>query len=614
MELGVESESEKRERSEGQTTLSGDELEFSQFLHLDGAGYVYHPRFLSLLGAVDLELLQRQHDGDEILAGDDGSLLGGNLGLDFLPEHPYGLSLYGDRSERDVEREFSRSFELRTQLLGARFHYREGPLPLEISYDHRSREGSDLSLDIDETVDEFNVRGTYWIGERSRGKLTYTQTREDIGQQNLEIDRQLFSATNTTYLDPEKRKRFSGHLRYHDQSDVNDLSVTSALASLDWRHSNTLSAQYRGDIQRTEQNGDSVSNLNLSATLRHQLYESLSSTVDVYSRLEDASFGNTHAFGGIVDESYSKRLGAWGRLRLGLRPHAELEIRDPSQDTGFVVNEPVVLADSLPIELRRTDIAVGTLLVTDQSGAILYDENEDYRVTLRGALTEITRIPGGDITDGETVLVDYQHDLGGEADVLTTGVSTRARLELLDRLALYWRLTSWNQRETSGNGKLSLDSRDRQLTGIGFTRPWLSARVEYEDERGSFSSFRALSQAASVYTPPGSRWRARLSGSHRALDYTNTDEEVDRVVLVGTLQAAIGRRGLLRVEVEYERTRWSGQTDSELNDVDAIGVEASLLWSFRRVRAELGTRISRLDRLGQEESVDRVFLRVRREF
>jgi hypothetical protein len=47
--------------------------------------------------------------------------------------------------------------------------------------------------------------------------------------------------------------------------------------------------------------------------------------------------------------------------------------------------------------------------VTDQSGTTVYQENEDYFINFgdRSTPTNITRVQGGSISDGETVLVSY---------------------------------------------------------------------------------------------------------------------------------------------------------------------------------------------------------------
>jgi len=76
-----------------------------------------------------------------------------------------------------------------------------------------------------------------------------------------------------------------------------------------------------------------------------------------------------------------------------------------------VTDEEVTLVDVTPVELAFTGVQTGSAVVTDLTGATVYQEVSDYIVTYGGAgnPTSIARVSvGSSITDGETVLVTYQ--------------------------------------------------------------------------------------------------------------------------------------------------------------------------------------------------------------
>ena len=84
--------------------------------------------------------------------------------------------------------------------------------------------------------------------------------------------------------------------------------------------------------------------------------------------------------------------------------------------------------------------------------------------------------------------------------------------------------------------------------------------------------------------------------------------------LGASLGTSLTKDGHFDVEADYQRDRWYGDTQSELNDLDAIGVSTELSYRFRSLRFAIDARLSRVNRHGQQEERERVFLSVRRDF
>jgi hypothetical protein len=173
------------------------------------------------------------------------------------------------------------------------------------------------------------------------------------------------------------------------------------------------------------------------ALVRHQLYESLTSVLDLHgSRIRSDSPDTTFLatrYGAGVDESYTKRLPAKGRLSLGYGVRLDRERRETTGAILPFVDEPHTRTDGIPAFLNPPGVdRVGS--VTDPAG-IPYSETQDYVLLPLGALTEIRRVSGGRISNGGSVLVDYTAAAPPSDAFSTLFQSARVRLDLSDEEA-----------------------------------------------------------------------------------------------------------------------------------------------------------------------------------
>ena len=92
--------------------------------------------------------------------------------------------------------------------------------------------------------------------------------------------------------------------------------------------------------------------------------------------------------------------------------------------------------------LGRSDIDLGSTLVTDATGAITYLNGADYTLTETGNRVEIRRTLAGRIPDGGTVLVDYSLVPQKPLNYTITTTGARAQLDLFKHWSLYAGMTN----------------------------------------------------------------------------------------------------------------------------------------------------------------------------
>ncbi|MBE0603702.1 MAG: hypothetical protein IH611_08745 [Deltaproteobacteria bacterium] len=274
------------------------------------------------------------------------------------------------------------------------------------------------------------------------------------------------------------------------ETDVPQRSL-AVIESLDLQHTADLRSGWRGSVNTSRSGSVDTDSRDASALLRHQLYRSLTSTVDVRASTQESTGPDsrflTERRGAGWDESYTKKLPARGRISLGAAVRVGRERRESSGRLLSVVNERHQLLDGVPSFLDQPNVETVTL-VTDPVG-VPYTESLDYILVPQGLLTEIRRVPGGLIPDGGEVLVSYTAEAPPSDTYTTLGSSARARLELFDRLAaLYYRV---NRVSNRGGESLVLQELTDWVAGAEFTRRWLHAGAEYEEFRSNLSPYRA---------------------------------------------------------------------------------------------------------------------------
>ncbi|HTV76468.1 MAG TPA: hypothetical protein VMD57_05660, partial [Candidatus Baltobacteraceae bacterium] len=111
-------------------------------------------------------------------------------------------------------------------------------------------------------------------------------------------------------------------LNYNEQEEQGVPSDNlNAMLDFDMQHTPQLRSFYDYSFARYTTEGAESINQYARAGLQHQLYDSLSSTVDIHGALADnTSPGATldqQSAGTAVSEDYSKQLGGWGHLSIG---------------------------------------------------------------------------------------------------------------------------------------------------------------------------------------------------------------------------------------------------------------------------------------------------------
>jgi hypothetical protein len=410
----------------------------------------------------------------------------------------------------------------------------------------------------------------------------------------------------------------STNLRLFEETNGQTLRNISGRTGFDWKHNDNLRTNYTFSGRWNDYDVQSATTLDSRFFLNHQLYDSLETRFEILGRYEDATFRTQYEFGANIAPNYIKELGDWGRLNVLVAPHVSFFSNRLDEDTALIFDEGHVMVDLEPSVLRQQDVIETSIVVTDQNGSIVYDEGPlgDYIVNgVSGGLeTEIVRTPISAIADGELVLVDYEFELVGDNDTLSTGVNINSTLYFLDYWSVFGRYDNLDYHVLSGDeDALRLNSFDRYKLGLKYQGSWLSASAEYDDNDATLGSFRGYSGAVGLGTYGTRRWRAQLHATFAYRDNFDTGESVNHFAVSGSASSRFFKWGVLEAEGGWRRARWSGQS-SGANDIDAYHATLNYSWWYGKIELGVETGFAQLLRPSEDRSVFKFDMWVRRVF
>ena len=458
-----------------------------------------------------------------------------NFRTTFLSAKPYPLSIYSSRgtSRRDYDQFTRVTYERDT--VGADWSLQNAFAPLRISWESWSEETID-EIRIDRREESLlDMRAVHDSAGGDRTSLRYLyrdfSEEEDVGDAD---SGQIHSADiiDERALN-EKRKatlRSSMYYRSVTRGDRDDRSLLlRENYKGDYSENSQLSAVYLLDY-RAQGAFDSQRHY-AEASLKHQLYESLTSTFSLEASTssvggEGVDDGSS-AYGGSVSELYKKKLGDWGKLRVNLGLKRRDENRTSGTASTAALREAVVLTDGETVLLDSPGIVPETVEVTDSAGGRIYRRNVDYLLIQRGEFLEIQRAIGGEIPNGSTVWVSYLATADAEVNVSMLSGYGRASVSLFDDLLEVYGSTE--NTGYDGDTSVAYEDSDRSEAGISLGYKWFRAGFSFESYESDSIVYDSMRSYQSFSLRPWGGAYIDLQGDQVSNKFTreNSEQTID---------------------------------------------------------------------------------------
>lgn len=588
-------------------------------LNLNMRGSVFHPNLLEF--SIDGDLGYTWENGSirtvESPATDTTDQRNGTTALRrydaqllFLQEKDFPLSLSASHAITRRDYDFFRRVTVESDNYGANWSLKNKEWPLSIALSHSLEDIQDpdrpetdentralISLrnqrsihdltDLRYSLDDFRYEKSYYPDQHGLNHSIQLLDVRTFGNESFSAQDDSFLRTRLDYNNRNTILDSSTNIASPFPAAEENSSRFSANEELKLQHTEDLSTlyNYRFGNDKTDQAQNTQHKASIG--VRHQLYESLESTADIHGLTTDNSGAefdsSTRSAGAGFNESYTKKLGEWGRLTLDCGLGLDSEQRDSSGGTLSILNEDYALSFSRPTVLRHPGVDLSSLVITDRSGSIRYVESYDYAVVSRGDLVEIRRIVGGRIPDGESVLVDYNAS-AESSDQFSTALNNVAfRLDILDNiLGVYGKHYGVSH---SGGTTLLLEEINSNTVGVDMKAENFRAGVEYLMMDSNLLPYNSLHSFQHYNFSPFNDCSLGIDLDQLAIAYEDTDQKQKAYSYILNCRWRLAAR--FNIEVQGGLRREQGP----ILDQDLLMARTELEFGMGQMNVRLGYEI-----------------------
>jgi len=527
--------------------------------------YVYHPNFLKMDLGGGLLLTQNELDTSLGSREYDEELYNLTAYLRFLENKPYPVTLYYDRGNPSVSNSLTERFVQQTEKYGVNAAVREPVLPFAIEVDayRQTSEGRGSTQIVDEKTDQVFMRAYRAIGKDGYGQLTYQVNRRESasGSQNLPIQKTETEGKSTSLdthfkLGAKNQIDFTNIISYFTQDVSPKREEVRVTPNITWHHSDETYSYYRFDYLNSEI--DELETENTSSTIgaSTQLTERLNGTAEANSVVNKTTGleSTSNNIGGRLSYTYPL---SFGKLLLGAGTRYASSERKTSAGEARVIGEQVRL-DGLN-RVALTFQYVISVRVWNQARTQEYLLNSDFILTTIGSTTYIERKSGGNITDGEIVLVDYSYETGGDVVFTSLNQNYQATLELYKYYSLNVSYSETDFELEGGQPTIPLNPVTHTITGARADIPFrydtirVGGEVVHEDHNEEVSPYDSDSQEVFFQTEITRNIVLYLLEYRLQRDNLYSDEDVDLKRQIIRLSTRPWPRSTLSFEVSNEK-------------------------------------------------------------
>ena len=584
-------------KATGQTSTDLDEILVQQELTVGGKGWIYHPALLDVnakFGVLFSQDFVKSGQGDSTDSTLDQFNYDVRLGI--LPYKPYPISVFASQLRTQINSPFSERRDVDTLRYGAGLSLQqlavaEFELPSRILYRHQETETSSFAgqgnnkRDRDEA--EF-VMNNKTDRTRNRFRYNFKSISSKNGGVNTSSTRHDVRAFQQRQLD---RGNLSSQFFMVKNDRSFDTTSLSLIENLNLFHDHSLSSSYNYTFSHQDTGGFSQDSHGGTVGLAHQLYESLTSAVQINSTYADSDLGDTWTAGGGGQLTYRKTIPG-GSFGLRFAPNYLYTKEDTQAGIATVANERHDVVVGIDIVLDRSLIINSTIEVIDPVTNFLFTEGIDYNVISLGINTAIQVIPNSELDPAvlpptPVMAVSYDYRLDPGITFSTVTLASGVSLNLWKHYSGDVSYARTDQHLIDGiEEQTRLDDSRRLLARLEANFEHSRTRFEYERFKSSINPRERYTVTQDFSYRPGRRTSLGFGAGYdhdRIEDPNRTSQAVSSSL---NLTTVLPFNVLTRVNALF---RWIDQ--EEQRSISA-GPSISLTYRYGRLRFQLTDRLT----------------------
>jgi hypothetical protein len=368
-----------------------------------------------------------------------------------------------------------------------------------------------------------------------------------------ETDRATLS--NDIYFTRNKSSSLFSRIDYFKQQISGDFNRLSFFERLNTKFSDDMKLIATSNYLISDYADNTSRQFMVNSNLSYQLYKSLfSSAIVTYNNTKSNFLKQTQYEYGISTR-YTKKIPLDGTLRLNYIYNKRINNTNGLSNIIQVINEEHSLSDSEVVLLTNPNIFKNTIVVKDNTGTLIYEENIDYILYETGDFIEIQRLPGGLITDNTTVLISYSSNQTGDFTINSNNNSFSAGVDLFNGIVNFnYNYSNQNFDNTSNINYEAENYFKRTGYNGGIRYKFFEGTVEYEKYDSELVPYERLSYKLNLHG--NYRQHILYSLNYWVNDFSIIQEEgrtEKREYLTGMLTYTFNRNNKLNGMLGYNK-------------------------------------------------------------
>jgi len=527
---------------------------------------------------------------------------------------PVSLSGFWNYHHAFIDREIVTSEEILGKHYGGSINYRNKFAPLTLSYRNEDTRQDELAT------------GRVFTTKRDHLQFDIRTQQDPIHTHRLsmsfdDLKRKYFAANevmNTNYsahlengfvFDSARSTLFRSNISFYDQTGTSEyrrIQVGEVFTTV-------LPLSFKSSLQYQFMQfafPDNTSNQHLgTGILEHKLFESVQSFIQYdYAHIDQTILEQKWQLFQL-DIRYRKKLPLDGLLQLGYHFSNRTDKLESRAAQIAIRNEVLVLDDASIITLSNPNIVATSIVITDPTETIYYDEHFDYELILRGPYIEVLRIPGGRIANGEIVWTDYNVSHLSSYNYTSSGSGYTGSISLFDRfIEGYGKIDklAFDEIETQSFRQFKWYS--QTLYGIRLRYSIFNAKAERDEYETNIIPYTSTRYMLNASGKIWSNFNVAVTAKYRDILLIDADERQKFSDL--SMQVIYALSAVTRVNLEGSMRKQEGRgIDLEL----ATG-RFSIETAYRNIRIIGGVEGYKKDFLQDRQDYIRGYIRVERRF
>jgi hypothetical protein len=464
-------------------------------------------------------------------------------GLNILQNKPLNATVFGGYGRTYLDYDSFNRVWLEGWRYGSRLNYNNGPWMLTGGYTYVDNSTSAISGNYSSTQNILDFTGTHTRDKGgTRLNYTYNQNTYTDSTSTLKGSDQTVTMGDNEQFGTVNQYQLNTGASFSESDYTGPTSrQIDADATLNGQHPHNLTSSINFTYDNFSQASFNSASYGGQAQLVHQLFDSLTSALTLRGAEIDSSDqtfdGYLRTYGIGIGESYSKSLGRNSHLYLNNSLFVE---HDDQKTIGTIKNEQHTFASDNTFSLNLPNIVQSSIVVYQNNGQPPFRQGLDYTVTGGAARTIITRLDGGRIPSGATVLVNYNVIPTAAGSYNTLSETFQIRVEFWQRLLAAYARVNLYYNDAPANFRLQ--NVTDYIFGTELNWRWLGAGAAYEiyySDGYSYDAARLLQSAS--FSPDGAS-SLSLNASEAWITYSQTAREEQDYLVFGRYHRALTYR------------------------------------------------------------------------